>query len=277
MKFSVTLIFMLITSLAVWAYEAPAPDAGLSSDVPSEIQGVGVTEHLGEKINLDLDFTNEDGETVPLRTYFSSHRPVMMAIVYYSCPNLCNFQLNGMVDAIQKMKGEAGKDYELVAVSMDHTETAAVASAKKENYMKALGQPGAEKGWHLLVGSEANVKELTDQVGFAFKWSDDLKQYAHSAATMIITPDGKISRYLHGISYDPDTLRKALVEASDGKIGSFIEQFAMYCFQFNPAKNKYTLYAFNIMRIGAALTVLVMALIFVPLWLRERKRKAQGA
>lgn len=201
----------------------------------------------------------------------------MLAIIYYSCPNLCNFQLNGTVEALKKMKGEAGKDYELIAVSMDSSEKPTVAAAKKESYMTALGQAGAEKGWHFLVGSEANIRALTDQVGFAFKWNEDLKQFAHSAATMIVTPEGVISRYFHGISYDAETLRMSLVEASNGKIGNFVEQLALYCFQFNPAKNRYTLYAYNIMRIGAGLTVLVMALILVPLWFRERQRKAHKA
>lgn len=277
MKFGLLLILTMIHSFSAWGYNPPAPDAGLSSETPVEIQGVGITEHLGQSINLNLEFTDENGELVKLGQYFHSGKPVMLAMIYYSCPNLCNFQLNGTVEALQKMKGEAGKDYELVAVSMDHSETAVVASAKKENYMKALGQPGAEKAWHFLVGTEANVKTLADQIGFGFKWSDDLQQFAHAAATIIVTSDGTISRYLQGITYAPETLRMALVEASSGKIGSIIEQFVMYCFQFNPAKNKYTLYAYNIMRIGAALTILLMALILVPLWIRERQRKAHGA
>lgn len=275
--FSISILTILISPIWVSAYQPASHLPGTSSEVPNEIKDVGVTEHLGQKIDLSLEFMDETGQTVTLSKYFNSGKPVMMAMIYYSCPNLCNFQLNGTLDVVKKMNGQAGIDYEFVAVSMDHTETAKLAATKKENYMKALQQPGAEKGWHFLVGNEANVKALAQQLGFAFKWSDELKQFAHAAATYIVSPDGRISRYLYGIEFSPETLRLSLVEASNGQIGSFIEQFVLYCFQFNPAKNKYTLYAFNIMRIGAALMVLALAIFLIPVWLRQRDRKAFGA
>jgi protein SCO1 len=257
----------------VWAYEPKANHFADSAQVPDEIKNVGIKERLGEKIDLNLEFTNDSGEVVKLGHYFQTHKPVIMAMIYYSCPNLCNFQLNGMVDTFQKMKGQAGTDYEFVAISMDHTENSKQASAKKAAYLKVLNQPGSENGWHFLVGSEANVKAIAAQLGFEFKWSNELNQFAHAAATYVVTPTGEISRYLHGIAYTPETLRFSLVEASSGKIGSFIEQFALYCFQFNPAKNKYTLYAFRIMQIGAALTVLLLVIFIFPVWMKERHKK----
>lgn len=277
MKFVLCLISILIGMRSASAYEGIDPTRAASDTVPIEIQGVGITEHLGEKIDLGLEFTNDDGQIVQLGEFFKSHRPVMMAMIYYNCPNLCNFQLNGLIDVLKKTKGRAGIDYELVAVSMEHKETAELAAAKKEKYLAALGQVGAEKGWHFLVGSENNVKTLAGQLGFSFKWDEAQKQYAHAAATYIMTPEGVISRYLYGIDFSPQTLRFSLIEASNGKIGSIVEQLALFCFQFNPNKNKYTFYAYNIMRIGAALTVLALLVFLLPVWLRERKRRAHGA
>ncbi|MEQ1664367.1 MAG: SCO family protein, partial [Bdellovibrionales bacterium] len=198
-------------------------------------------------------------------------RPVIMAMVYYDCPHLCNYQLNGLIDVVKKMKGTAGIDYDVVAVSMDATETPDLAIKKKQNYMKSLGQPVAEGGWHFLVGSTENVQSLADQLGFSFKWDDNLKEFAHAAATYILTPDGRLSRYMYGIEFAQQTLRLSLVEASEGKIGSFVEKIALFCFQFDPTKNKYTLYSFNLMRIAGALTVFLIGLFLIPVWLREKR------
>lgn len=261
-----------------WAYDAEERTPRAAHETPTEIQDVGVVEKLGQSLSKDLQFTDDQGQAVTLGQYFKSERPVIMAMIYYSCPNLCNFQLNGLIDVIHKMKGGvAGKDYDVVAVSMDHTETYDLAAKKKANYMDALKQPGAEKGWHFLVGSEENVKKLADELGFKFKWNDQIKQFAHAAATYIVTPQGMISRYLHGIEFSAATLRLSLVEASSGKIGNIVEQFALFCFQFNPSKSKYVLRSYNIMRLGALLTVLLLAVFLVPYWLREKNKQAPGA
>jgi len=254
-----------------WSYNTEPSKSALSHEMPEEIQGVGVDEKLGQKLSLDLEFTSDAGVVAPLGTYFKSDRPVLLAMIYYSCPSLCNFQLNGLVDVIQKMKGGiAGQDYDVVAISMDHSETADLAAKKKASYMEVLKQPGAEKGWHFLVGNEANVKQIADELGFRYKWNDKIKQFAHAAVTYVVSPEGMISRYLYGIEFSPATLRLSLVEASAGKIGNLIEQFTLFCFQFNPSKNQYVLYAYNVMRLGALLTVILLAIFLVPYWLRER-------
>lgn len=270
---SVAPFLIVMFSCLAWAYQPSSPASAPSDALPGEIEGVDVTERLGQKLDMSLELTNEEGQTMALGQYFGHGRPVIMAMVYYNCPSLCNFQLNGLVDVVKKMKGQAGVDYDLVAVSMDHTENPEMAKKKKANYMKALGQPGAENGWHFLVASESNVKKLASDLGFRFKWDESQKQFAHAAATYVVTPSGTVSRYLYGIEFAPQTLRLSLVEASEGKIGNIIEQLTLFCFQFNPAKNRYTLYAFNLMRIGAALTVLIIAIFLVPVWLRERQRK----
>lgn len=271
------LFFHLIFSLQVNAYDVNRPTESLADTVPSELVGVGVTEHLGAKLDLGMEFTNEAGELVPLKQYFHLGRPVLMTMVYYNCPHLCNFQLNGLLDVLAQMKGVAGVDYDVVAVSMDHKETSDLAAKKKATYMKVLDQPAAEKGWHFLVGDETTVKKLADQLGFGFRWNENLKEYAHSAAMYVLTPFGEISRYLYGIEFSPQTLRLSLVEASKGMIGDFVDQVSLLCFQFDPNKKKYTIAAFRIMQAGAAVTVVLLLVFLVPIWRRERNRKAPGA
>lgn len=265
----VPLIAAALFSTTLWAYDpvkAPVTGHGL----PAELVNVGVEEHLGQSLDLSMTFTNEAGETIPLGSYFHKDRPVLLAMVYYTCPSLCNYHLNGLTDTLKTMKWTSGREFEVVAVSMNHKETPDLAAKKKHNYLKAYGRPEGEKGWHFLVGNQQNVEKLAAQLGFKFNWMEDKQQYAHAAVAYVVTPGGKISRYLHGIQPEAGTLKLSLLEASNGKIGSVIEQVMMFCFQFDPRKNKYTLYAWNLMRIGAILMVLVLAVLLIPLWLREQ-------
>jgi protein SCO1/2 len=273
MNFLGVIAGLMFATAGAHAYEPSINPAKSAHEIPKELEDVGITENLGAKLDPSLAFTDDKGQAVTLGQYFTSGRPAIMAMIYYSCPNLCNYQLNGVVEVLKKMRGDAGKDYDVIAVSMDHTETSELAAAKKENYLKAMGRIGSESGWHFLVGSDENVKKLSNQLGFRFKWNEGSQQFAHAAATYILTPEGMISRYLYGIEFSPQTLRMSLIEASDGRIGSVVEQLALFCFQFDPTKNKYTLYAFNIMRIGAGLTVLFLLIFLMPAWMRERKRR----
>jgi len=261
---ALTLTLLGTTSIGAWAYDTQATVSG--HDLPAELKDVGVEEKLGNQLDLGLTFTDQFGHTVPLGSFFRKDRPVLMAMVYYDCPSLCNYHLNGLVEAMKALKWTAGNEFDVVAVSMNSREESPLAMAKLENYLQAYGRPDSRTGWHFLVGTEANVKALADQFGFRFQWMPDKQQFAHAAVTYVVTPEGKISRYLHGIQPDPTTLRMSLLEASNGKIGSVIEQVLMFCFQFNPTKNKYTLYAWNLMRIGAIVMVLLLAVLLVPLW-----------
>lgn len=258
----------ILLASPVWAYDTNVEVTG--HELPAELKDVGVTEHLGAQLDLGLQFTNESGALVPLGTYFSKDRPVLFAMVYYNCPALCNFHLNGLTDTMKKLKWTTGRDFQVVAVSMDSTETPDLAIKKKHNYLQAYGRAEGQDGWHFLTGSKENIAKLADQLGFKFKWLPEKKQFSHAAVAYVLTPDGKISRYLHGIAVDPSTLKMSLLEASNGKIGSFIDQAVMFCFQFNPVKNKYTLYAWNIMRVGAILMVLLLAVFLIPVWWRGR-------
>lgn len=255
----------------LWAYDTKVVVTG--HDLPKDLENVGVKENLGSQLDLDLQFTNEFGHVVPLRSYFNTHKPVLMAMVYYTCPSLCNYHLNGLTEAMKELHWTTGTDFELVAVSMNASETPAVAGKKKHNYLELYGRPNGEKGWHFLVGSQANVQRLADQLGFQFRWLEDKQQYAHASVAYVVTPEGKISRYLHGIQIDPKTLKLSLLEASNGKIGSFFEQAVMFCFQFDPQKNKYTLAAWNIMRLGAFVMILLLAIFLVPAWWRGLRQQ----
>lgn len=258
-------------SIHAWGYD-PNEVTLTGHDLPKELQTVGVDEHLGAQIDKNLVFTDDKGVTGPIGRFFTGHKPVLMAMVYYNCPSLCSFHLNGVTDTLKQLKWTAGKEFEIVAVSMAHTETHDLAAKKKESYIGAYGRVESADGWHFLVGSKENVAALANQLGFRFQWLEDKKEFAHAAVAYVITPEGKISRYLHGIQPEVNTLKLSLLEASNGKIGSMIEQVLMFCFQFDPKKNKYTLYAWNLMRIGAILMVLLLAVLLVPMWWREQPR-----
>jgi len=265
--------FML--AFPAWAYD-PNEVVVTGHELPKELENVGVAQTLGAPIDLSLEFTDDHGESGPLGRFFHKGKPVLLAMVYYSCPSLCNFHLNGLTDAIKNLKWNAGQEYEVVAISMNSAETSELAGAKKHNYLKAYGRPDAEKGWHFLVGRTENVQKLADQLGFRFKWLEDKQQYAHASVTYVMTPEGKISRYINGIQPDPTTLKLSMLEASGGGIGTVVEQAMLFCFQFNPAKNKYTLYAWNLMRIGAILMVLVLGVLLLPMWRREQMQNRTG-
>jgi protein SCO1 len=270
---SVGLLWCFAGPATVGAYEAKTDQPTFSHQTLTQLDGLEVQEKLSQKIDLQRTFIDENGQTVPLQNFFDGHRPVLMTMVYYSCPSLCNYHLNGLVETLKKLPGFLGREFQMVAVSMNHREDSDLAAAKKENYLKALGQPNVEGSWHFLTGTEANVGALANELGFRFRWDEVGQQYAHSAVAYVVTPQGVISRYLYGIEFSPQTLRLSLIEAAQGKVGNLVDQIMLFCFQFNPAKNKYTLYAYNIMRVGAVLTAILLAIFLVPVWLRERGRR----
>jgi protein SCO1 len=271
------LFVLLFTSQVGVAYE-PKPAEMVASDQAKELQGVGIDEKIGTYIDLNLNFKDENGETVTLGKYITGgHTPVIISPVYYSCPALCNFHLNGLTDALKLVDWSVGDKFKVVAISFDAKETPDLAKKKKDSYMKTYNRPGTEGGWSFLTGDEANIKALTSAAGFKFKWNEEAKEWAHASAAIVVTPDGKISRYLPGIMFDPKDVKLAINEASNGKIGTFVDQLVLYCFQYNPHQSKYTLYAFNIMKLGGALMVLVLALWLLPIWIRSRRAGAKVA
>jgi len=242
--------------------------------MPEQLKGIGITEQLGAKVDLGLTFTDENGKAVKLGDYFQSNKPVLLSLVYYGCPNLCNFYLNGLFEGLKGLKSQPGRDFEMIMVSIDPKEDPALASTKKENYRKEYQIPG---DWHFLTGKDPEIKALAKQVGFGFRWDEESQQYAHTSAAIVVTPSGEISRYLTGITFEPTTLRLSLVEASKNMIGSIIDQVILFCFRFDPNAKKYSFYAYNLMRASAGATVLLLALFLVPFCRRQRRlQQLQG-
>lgn len=261
-----------MAALLLAAHSAPAQR--LAHETPAELAGVGVVERLGEQINLDLQFTAEDGYQKPLREYFASGRPVILNLVYYTCPMLCNLVLNAQTEAIRKIPWTPGKEYEIVTISIDPTENYGIARNKKAAYLTSFEREAP--GWHFLADYNGSAARLAAQVGFGYKLDERTGQYAHSAVIFVLTPDGRVSRYLYGIKYKPLDIRLALAEAAEGKLGMTVEKFLLYCFHYDPDARSYTLFARNIMRGGGALLLLVMGFVLFRLWRREREMARAG-
>lgn len=249
--------------------------------LPEELEGVGITEKLDNEVPKDLMFLDDKGRPVRLGDYFKDDKPVLVFIGYYGCPMLCGLVLNGTIDAMrdERMKNlVAGRDFRFVAISIDPNEDPDLASAKKDSLIESYGREGVVADeWHFLTGKEAEIKAVTDAFGFQFKWIDSTSEYSHAAVIHIVTPQGHISRYLYGVKFEPETLRLSLVEASEGKIGSTLDQILLFCFHFDPTTGKYSLAAINLMRLAGILTVVALAVGIGLALLNERRARAREA
>jgi len=242
--------------------------------IPAGAKEVSVTEHLGASLPLDLPFTDESGKTVRLRQYFENgKRPIVLQLGYYGCPMLCGLISQGTVSALKAVDLVPGKDYEFVFVSIDPSEKPTLAEAKKVSYLQEYGRAGVE-GWHFLTGAQASIAPLAQAVGFNYKWVQSAGQFAHPAVIMICMPDGRLSRYLYGVRFDPETTRLSLVEASNGKIGTSVDQFLLTCFQYDGRQGKYALAAIGIMRAGGVLTMVIVAVVLIRMFRREARQRA---
>jgi protein SCO1 len=242
--------------------------------LPKELEGVGVTEHPGGQIPLELEFKDSFGKPVTLEQYFDGKRPVMLTMNYSNCPMLCSLQLDGLFDAMKRMPWNLGEQFEMITVSFDPLETPERAGMTKQKYLEVYRRSGAAEGWHFLTGRETEIKKLADAVGFRYRYSPEQRQYFHVAVTFILTPNGRVSRYLYGVEYDPQTLRLSLLEAADGKIGSTADQILLFCFHYDAEKGRYAPAAFRLMRVGGGLTVLVVGGV---IWMLRRREKARAA
>jgi protein SCO1 len=236
---------------------------------PPYLENVGIEQHLDAQVPADLAFVDDAGRAVKLGDYFG-RKPVILNLVYYNCTMLCGEALAGLTGALKVVKFDIGNQFEIVTVSFNPNETPAIAAAKKKDYLARYGRPGAAAGWHFLTGPPESINALTKAVGFQYQYDPKINQYAHATAIMILTPEGRISRYFYGVDFPPKDLRMGLVEATQGKIGNLTDEVLLYCYHYNPATGKYGAVINNILRLGAALTVLLLGGMLLILFRLEK-------
>jgi protein SCO1/2 len=248
---------------------ASVPVARGEDGRPAALRDVGYDQQLGELLPLDVALKDEAGRNVRLGDFFGK-KPVVFSLVYFECPMLCTLTLNGLVSALGVVNFDAGNEFEIVTVSFDPRDTPASAAAKKKAYLARYGRAGAERGWHFLTADAPTVERITKAVGFRYAWDAETRQFAHPSGIVVATPEGRIARYLYGIEYAPKDLRLALVEASAGKIGNPVDQFILYCYQYDPARGRYGASILRLVRLGGVATVLALGTFVGMMWRRER-------
>lgn len=251
-----------------------AQTSTLQPALPGALQGVGIDQRLNQSIPLNLVFKDELGRAVPLSTYFHG-KPVLLALVYYRCPMLCTRILNGVVDSLNTISFTPGKDFEVLSVSFDPKDTPELAAAKKKTYLASYKRAGTQNGWHFLTGDSASIKALTEAVGFHYKYDPATQQFAHASGIMLLTPNGRLSRYFYGVEYKPRDVRLGLVEASNNKIGNAVDEVLLFCYHYDAATGKYGAVAMNAERIGGAAFLLLAGSCLLLLWRRERRTSRQ--
>ena len=265
-----------VSAASARAQMAGAPTAGYkrepgmaASAVPPALRGIGFDQHLDQPIPLDVPFRDESGRVVRLGQYFGAH-PVVLLFAYYDCPMLCTQVINGLSTALNILSLEPGKDFEIVTVSFNPRDTPETARAKKAVYIERYKQPHASEAWHFLTGAQASIDRLTGAAGFRYAWDADTRQYAHPTGVIVLTPDGRLARYLFGIEYGPRDLRYALVDASAGKVGNAVDSLLLYCYHYDPATGRYGLAIMRAVRVAAAATLLLLGG-FIVLMVRHEK------
>ena len=275
-------IAILTATLTCSAAPSGAQGVGRTAGQPGDAAGakpgllgkIGIDQRLNAQVPLDVTFVEETGREVRLGEYFGK-RPVILALVYYECPMLCTQVLNGLVSALATLKFEAGREFDVVAVSINPREGPGLAAQKKAAYLERYGRPHTAAGWHFLTGREENIRLLADAVGFRYEFVEDIGQYAHGAGVELLTPKGTISRYYYGIEYSPRDIRFGVIEASEERIGTPVDDVLLLCFHYDPATGKYGATAIGLVRIGGVATVLAfLAFLFVSL---RRERTAGRA
>jgi protein SCO1 len=245
-----------------------------ASVVPRPLREIGFDQRLDERVPLDVEFKDDQGRTVKLGEYFG-RKPVVLAFVYYDCPMLCTMVLSSITSTLGVLSLDAGKDFELVMVSFDPRETPELAARKKAEYVHRYDRPTAASGWHFLTGEPPSIERLTKAAGFRYAWDDETQQFAHPAGIVVLTPDGRLARYLFGLEYGPRDLRFALVEASEGRIGTPIDAALLYCFHYDPMTGRYGFVVMRALRIAGAATVVAIGTFVLVMLRRERKMRGR--
>jgi protein SCO1 len=240
---------------------------------PPILKDIGIDQKLNAQVPADLIFRDETGREIKLGDYFAqSHRPIVLTLVYYECPMLCSMVLNEVVRTMNGLSTlSAGKDYDVLTISFDPRETTELAAAKRKGYLREYKRASGEQGWHFLTGSDDSIRRLTEAVGFRYAWDPKFNQYVHASGFVILTPQGKVSRYFYGLDYSVKDVRLSLVEASNNQIGSPVEQVMLYCFHYDPSTGKYSLAILNLLKVTAALTVLGLGSYLFVSFRRDRR------
>lgn len=257
--------FLLLALLA-----GPATAAGAEAGRPRALRDIGFDQRLGEALPSELSFRDDAGRAVRLRDYLAAGKPIVLSLNYYGCPMLCTVTLNGLAGAMKAISMDAGREFQVLTVSFDATETPALAAQKKNQYLERYGRATGAAGWHFLTGDQASIDALTRAVGFRYAWDEDTKQWAHPAGIVVLTPEGRIARYLYGIEYAPRDLRLALVEAASGRIGNVVDQAILFCYQYDPTTGRYGAAIMRVVRTGAVVTVIALATFILAMLRRER-------
>jgi Uncharacterized protein SCO1/SenC/PrrC, involved in biogenesis of respiratory and photosynthetic systems len=290
--FSGLKLFTLITALVLAAgaeaqksehYNSPLyspkyydPSISTSNGMPDALKKVGIEQKLGGQLPLDAELKDENGNAVRLGEYFNKGRPVILALVYYECPMLCNEVLNGLTGSLKGMSLVAGKDFDVVAVSFDTRENDKpdLAKNKKASYMERYAHPGTENGWHFLTGTQDSIDKVTKAAGFNYYWDDKTSQFAHAGGIMITTPEGKMSRYFYGIDYAPKDVKFGIMESAENKVGNPAEQLLLYCYHYDPATGKYGLAILRVMRVMGVATLLGLGTLLFVFWRKNKGKQS---
>lgn len=243
-------------------HNLPPPPRPSADGKPALLREVGIEQRLDEQVPLELEFRDESGQAVRLGDYFGS-KPVILSLVYYGCPMLCNQVLTGLTSSLDMLTFDVGKEFDVVTVSFDARETPEIAREKKPGYMHRYKRKGAAEGWHFLTGTQQSIDRLTEAVGFGYAYDPQTNQFAHASGIMLLTPQGKLARYFYGIEYAPKDLRLGLIEASQNKIGTPVDQVLLYCFHYDPTTGKYGPVVMNMIRLGGIVTLAAILAMFI--------------
>ncbi len=241
------------------------------NQMPEKLAAVGVSEHLGRTIDTSLEFKDHTGNVVKLGDFFGSNKPVLLSLNYYDCETLCTLQHTGIANALAELDWLPGREFDMVTVSIDPTNGPLLARNKRASYLDYVGREGAQ--WSFLISEEDTVKSLAAQLGFQYSYDEDTDQYAHPAVTYLLTPEGKISRYLYGIDPSSRDLKFALMDASEGRLGTTLERFILSCFHYDDLRGQYTPFALSTMRVGGLITMSIVGVWIGALWKREKRKR----
>lgn len=273
---SLALLVVLVSSVATVGLAQILSGPDTKQARPPGLEHVGIEQKLDAQVPLDLQFRDENGATVKLGDYFHTGRPVVLNLVYYQCPMLCGEVLQGLTATVKVIKFMPGKDFEIVTVSIDPREAPELAKEKKKTFLERLDRPGAEKGWHFLVGQKDQIDKLTNAVGWQYEYDPKTDQFAHAAGIVLLTPKGKVSQYYYGVEYSARDMRLGMIEASQNKIGTLADAVLLYCYHYDPRTGKYGAAITNIVRLAGIVTVVVLGGFIVIMFRHDRKEKGIG-